>query len=228
MSPHSSASSPDWTAGRWLSRGSARMSSTLPEAPALGSVVPKTTRGTRASTIAPAHMAHGSSVTYSTESSTRQLPRAWAAARRAIISAWAVGSSRSSRSLWPAPITSPSWTTMAPTGMSSCSSARDASRSARRMKYSSRGKKCGPDTRVFMKIDVLLDRGNSLFNHVLRPDRARLGRKRSAEIQSAHIFTQPLPLALLGLVLLALVLACGAARARAAAYVPDEVIVGYR
>lgn len=55
-----------------------------------------------------------------------------------------------------------------------------------------------------------------------------MGRKRSADIQSAHIFTQPLPLALLGLVLLALVLVCGAARARAAAYVPDEVIVGYR
>ena len=36
--------------------------------------MPNTTRGTRARTIAPAHIAHGSSVTYRTESSTRQLP----------------------------------------------------------------------------------------------------------------------------------------------------------
>ena len=57
--------------------------------------------GTRASTIAPAHIAHGSSVTYRTESSTRQLPSARAASRSAIISAWAVGSARTSRSLWP-------------------------------------------------------------------------------------------------------------------------------
>lgn len=55
-----------------------------------------------------------------------------------------------------------------------------------------------------------------------------MGRKRSAGAQSTHTFTQPLPLALLGLVLLAFVLLFGAARARAAAYVPNEVIVGYR
>ena len=39
-SAHSSASSPLSTCGRWLSRGSARTSSTLPAAPALGSVAP--------------------------------------------------------------------------------------------------------------------------------------------------------------------------------------------
>ena len=45
------------------------------------------------------------------------------------------------RSLPAAPITSPSRTTTAPIGTSSCSSTRSASRRARRMKYSSRGKK---------------------------------------------------------------------------------------
>jgi hypothetical protein len=53
----------------------------------------------RASTIAPAHIAHGSSVTYSTVSSTRQLPARRARLRSAMISACAVGSWRSSRSL---------------------------------------------------------------------------------------------------------------------------------
>jgi serine protease len=96
------------------------------------------------------------------------------------------------------------------------------------MKYSSRGKKCEPDTRVFKKIDVLLDGGTSLLNHVLRPDRGRLGRRRHTEIEPAHPFWQPLRLALLGLTLLVAVVALGAARAQAAAYVPHEVIVGYR
>ena len=43
-----------------------------------------------------------------TVSSTRQLRSDRAASRSAIISAWAVGSARTSRSLCPAPITSPS------------------------------------------------------------------------------------------------------------------------
>ena len=49
--------------GRWLSAGSASTSRTLPAAPALGSAAPKTTSGMRARTIAPAHIAQGSSVT---------------------------------------------------------------------------------------------------------------------------------------------------------------------
>jgi serine protease len=55
-----------------------------------------------------------------------------------------------------------------------------------------------------------------------------LGRKRGAGTQTAHLSRQSQRLALLGLTLLAAVLAFGAARARAAAYVPHEVIVGYR
>src|ERR1035437_1455795 len=41
----------------------ARLGEHVEHAPALGSLAPKTTRGTRASTIAPVHIAHGSSVT---------------------------------------------------------------------------------------------------------------------------------------------------------------------
>src|ERR1700749_4370814 len=62
------------------------MSNTLPAAPALGSVAPNTTRGTRASTIAPAHIAQGSSVTYRVASSTRQLPNARGASGRGRLS----------------------------------------------------------------------------------------------------------------------------------------------
>src|SRR4051812_9877299 len=116
------------------------MSKIDPAAPALGSGVPNTTRGTRASTIAPAHIAQGSRVTYMTESRTRHDSTARAASRRAMISACAVGSCRNSRSLRPTPMTSPSRTTTAPIGTSSCSSARSASRRASRMKYSSRKK----------------------------------------------------------------------------------------
>src|SRR5436190_18076444 len=76
-----------------------------------------------------------------TASSTRHDPVARAASRIARISACAVGSWRSSRSLWPVPMTSPSRTTTAPIGTSSCSSARSPSRRARCMKYSSRAKK---------------------------------------------------------------------------------------
>src|ERR1700750_1702015 len=66
-SAQSSARRPLSTCGRWFSRGSSRTLNTLPAAPALGSVAPNTSRGRRARTIAPAHIAHGSSVTYMTE-----------------------------------------------------------------------------------------------------------------------------------------------------------------
>src|SRR5256885_5381565 len=79
-----------------------------------------------------------------TESRIRQEPVARAASRSAMISACAVGSWRSSRSLPPAPITSPSRTTTAPIGTSSCSRARSASRRASRMKNSSRAKNRSP------------------------------------------------------------------------------------
>src|SRR5205823_5492644 len=86
------ASSPRATSGRWFRRGSDSTSRTLPHAPAFGSGAPKTTRDTRASTRAPAHIAQGSSVTYAAAPSKRQLPRTRAASRNAMISAWAVGS----------------------------------------------------------------------------------------------------------------------------------------
>src|SRR6185295_11864919 len=77
------------------------------------------------------------------ESGMRQPPILCEASRIASTSAWAVGSARSSRSLPAAARTSPSRTTTAPIGTSSWSAARSASRSAKRMKCSSRPKK-GP------------------------------------------------------------------------------------
>ena len=94
--------------------------------------------------------------------------------------------------------------------------------------YSSRGKKCATGTGVSKKIDVAFVGGTQLSNHVLRPDLARFGRKRRARIEPAYRPMQPPRPALLGLVLLAALLSIGAGRARAAAYVPHEVIVGYR
>ena len=62
------------TGGRWFSRSSAHTWYRLSTAPAFGSVAPYTTRPIRALTSAPAHITHGSSVTYSVQSSSRQWP----------------------------------------------------------------------------------------------------------------------------------------------------------
>ena len=96
-------------------------------------------------------------------------PRAWpstrAASRSASTSQWAVGSLRSSRSFGAAAITSPSWAITQPTGTSSCSKDRSASRNARRMKYSSRGKNRGvmlPSARAFSyRPELLMPMGYS-------------------------------------------------------------------
>ena len=73
-SPHSSASTPDETSTRWFSRGSSTRLPSEPANPALGSAAPNTTRRIRASTMAPAHIAHGSSVTH--QGVILQVPRA--------------------------------------------------------------------------------------------------------------------------------------------------------
>ena len=72
---------PPTTSTRWFARGSRATSHTEPHAPALGSKAPNTHTGTRASTIAPAHMTHGSRVATSVQPSSRQDPSTWAAAR---------------------------------------------------------------------------------------------------------------------------------------------------
>ena len=59
----SSSKTPPTTSTRWFKRDSFAKSSTDPQAPAFGSLAPKTTRGIRARIIAPRHMAQGSSVT---------------------------------------------------------------------------------------------------------------------------------------------------------------------
>ena len=148
---HSGSRTPAYTSTQWLSRRSRRMSNTEPAAPAFSSQAPKTTRGIRARTIAPAHMAHGSSVTTRVQSASRQpspgspsrarscCSRA-AASRMATISACAVGSPSASRSLRPEPSTPPSGPiTTAPIGTSSVASARRASARARPIHSAWRG-----------------------------------------------------------------------------------------
>ncbi len=85
-------STPDVSSTRWFRRGSRTRSPSEPANPAFGSSAPNTTRSTRASTIAPAHIAHGSSVTTSVHPSSRHDPVRRAASRNASISACAVGS----------------------------------------------------------------------------------------------------------------------------------------
>src|ERR1041385_4409663 len=68
--------------------------------------------------MAPAHMTHGSNVTYSSASSRRQLLRCSAANLIAVISAWPRGDWRSSRSLYAVAMTCPANTMTAPTGIS--------------------------------------------------------------------------------------------------------------
>ena len=84
---------------REIARRSRGTSHTEPQAPSLGSQAPRTTRSTLASIAAPAHMGQGSMVTYSSASTSRQLPSIEAARRTATISAWAVGSTSCSRRL---------------------------------------------------------------------------------------------------------------------------------
>src|SRR5688572_12251000 len=87
----------------------------------------------RASAIAPAHMAQGSSVTHRSQPSSREVPSVAAAARSATISAWAVGSLPSRMRLRLTAIGSPSRMTTAPTGTSPASAAARASARARRI-----------------------------------------------------------------------------------------------
>ena len=78
-------------------------------------------------------MGHGSTVTTRVVPSSRQPPTTSAASRRARISACAVGSPSFSRSLWRWAMTSPSRSTTAPTGTSSCRTAVAPSSRARPM-----------------------------------------------------------------------------------------------
>ncbi len=93
----------------------------------------KTSLGIRERTMAPAHIAQGSSVTYNVHPSSLQWPLACAARRIATASAWAVGSPRVWVRLWPAASSSPARTITAPTGTSPSSPATAASSSARRI-----------------------------------------------------------------------------------------------
>src|SRR5699024_1070647 len=106
---HSTSSTPPRTSGRWTRRRSRTTSHRDPQAPVRGSQAPKTRWPTRAATAAPAHMVHGSSVTTSVQSSSRQpSPRELAAARSASTSAWANGPPSASRRLVAAASSRPS------------------------------------------------------------------------------------------------------------------------
>src|SRR5256885_4856084 len=98
--------------------------------PAFGSYAPKTTRPTLASTIAPAHCAHGSSVTYRVQSFRRSVCNRASACCTASSSAWAVGSRRVTLSLCARTMSVSPRNTAAPTGTSPMDAARRASSSA--------------------------------------------------------------------------------------------------
>src|SRR5581483_11000303 len=131
--------SPPTTSTPWLSFGWRRRSYTEPAIPARGSNAPKTTRPSLASTMAPAHWAQGSRVTYMVASTRRSEPTRSSAWRMASSSAWAVGSCRWTVSLWASASTSPSCTITAPIGTSSRTLAARASRSAASMPARSAG-----------------------------------------------------------------------------------------
>src|SRR5690606_21168253 len=136
-SAHSSALTPAATSGRWFSRGWRRTSPTEPAKPALSSHAPNTTRSARASTIAPAHMAHGSSVTYKVQPASRWSPRSATARRSARSSACDVASESPTIEFRADASSTPSWTITAPTGTSPALAAARASSSARAIQYSS-------------------------------------------------------------------------------------------
>src|SRR5688572_24149112 len=98
--------------------------------PQRASYAPKTMRPILARTSAPAHWAHGSSVTYIVAKGSRSRPTLRIACCRASISACAVGSLRCTVSLCASARTSPSATITAPTGTSSRTEAARARRSA--------------------------------------------------------------------------------------------------
>ena len=117
---------PPTSAGRW-GKDSMNRFVTPPQAPMASSRAPYHTRRMRALRMAPAHMGQGSSVTYSSQSSSRQVPRAALAWAMASISAWDDVACFSSRRLRPRPTTSPFRTMTQPTGTSPAAAASRAS-----------------------------------------------------------------------------------------------------
>ena len=107
-----------------------------PAQPAFGFMLPMTTSLTLACTIAPAHIWHGSSVTYSVQPSSRQSPSFLLAFRIAFSSAWDSVFLSVFLRLYPRAITFPSYTITQPIGTSISFSAFFACVIAWRMKCS--------------------------------------------------------------------------------------------
>jgi len=103
------------------------MLNTDPQAPAFGSGVPIYILSILARTIAPAHIAHGSTVVYSSHPPSRGVPSFCEASMIASISACAVGSCLVSVRLYPLPMILPSLTMTAPIGTSPTAAAFSAS-----------------------------------------------------------------------------------------------------
>src|SRR5438270_8942184 len=101
--------------------------------PPFGSSAAKRSALTRAIEIAAAHIAQGSSVTHSVQSSSREVPSLTAAARIAAISACAVGSLDPRMALRVSATISSPLVTTAPTGTSPAAAASAARSSARRI-----------------------------------------------------------------------------------------------
>ena len=135
-----------------------------------------TPRPTCAQPMAPAHIMHGSTVTYNVHPCRYLPPRVDAAAVRACISAWAVGSESVSTRLWPRPTTAPSATTTAPIGTSCSFNALRASFSARRMNFSSVFR-CSSISGIFRKNRQTFT--NGLVGRRIIPRRSRRGTPRA-------------------------------------------------
>ena len=129
--PHSAASADCSTATRWFNRGPPAADRASRPRPPWGCRSRTPARSTRALTIAPAHIGHGSCVTYSVAPTSRQPPTAAAACRmRDRSRRGPSGSAALSRRLPPRPTISPPTTTTAPTGTSPSAAAACASASA--------------------------------------------------------------------------------------------------
>lgn len=117
--------------GRWWQVGWLKTRAPWATAPPFGSDAPYQRRAIRASEMAPAHIAQGSSVTVSPQPVSRSEPSACPPARITRSSAWAVGSASSRTRLPALASTLPSGAeSTAPIGASPLAAARRASSSA--------------------------------------------------------------------------------------------------
>src|SRR5262245_41746557 len=159
--------------------------------PALSSHAPKTRRPRRERTTAPAHMAQGSSVTTSVQSSRRQRPRSREALRMARSSACAVESWSRTVRLLARVRTAPSRITTAPTGTSPAAAASAAAASASRI-HSCSLNRSGSSYRGFFVRDLGLREGDLAIGTFGRHDVVALVELTTEDRERQRILNQPL------------------------------------